>query len=46
MKPESLVMVDQLRYREYFPGLVHTARHVMKAAQSRSIRANRKGAGS
>src|SRR6184192_4318936 len=36
MKPESLVMAHQLRRRNTFPGLVHTARHIMKAVCTRS----------
>ena len=30
MKPESLVMGDQLAPVNTFPGLVHTARHTME----------------
>ena len=33
---ESLVMAHQLRCRELLPGLVHTARHIMEAARTRS----------
>ena len=36
MKLESLVMAHQLRRREYVPGIVHTARHIMKAGFARS----------
>ena len=38
MKEESLVMPYQLRRREYVPGLVHTARHIMKVDCTRSRR--------
>ena len=44
MKLESLVMVYQNDTVNTFPGLVHTARHIMGAGRTRSIRANRKGA--
>ena len=30
-------MAHQLRRREYVPGLVHTARHIMEAGRTRSI---------
>jgi hypothetical protein len=36
MKPESLVMGDQLAPVNTFPGLVHTARQAMKARSTRS----------
>ncbi len=36
MKLESLVKVYQLRYLEYVPGLVHTARHIMEVSCTRS----------
>ncbi len=36
MKPESLVMGDQLAPVNTFPGLVHTARQAMKAGGTRS----------
>ncbi len=36
MKSDSLVTAYQLRRREYVPGLVHTARHIMKAVCTRS----------
>ena len=45
MKSESLVIVDQNATVNTFPGLVHTARHIMKAGCTRSRRANRKEAG-
>ena len=45
MKLESLVIVDQHATVNTFPGLVHTARHIMKAGCTRSRRANRKEAG-
>ena len=45
MKSESLVMADQHAAVNTFPGLVHTARHIMKAGCTRSHRANRKEAG-
>lgn len=44
MKLESLVIVDQHATVNTFPGLVHTARHIMKAGCTRSHRANRKEA--
>ena len=36
MKLESLVIVDQHATVNTFPGLVHTARHIMKADCTRS----------
>ena len=36
MKLESLVIVDQHATVNTFPGLVHTARHTMRAAKTRS----------
>ena len=36
MKLESLVIVDQLATVNTFPGLVHTARHIMEANCTRS----------
>ena len=36
MKSESLVIVDQNATVNTFPGLVHTARHVMKVGNTRS----------
>jgi hypothetical protein len=45
MKLESLVIADQHAAVNTFPGLVHTARHIMKAGCTRSRCANRKGAG-
>ena len=36
MKPESLVIADQHAAVNTFPGLVHTARHVMKVGNTRS----------
>ena len=36
MKLESLVIVDQHATVNTFPGLVHTARHVMKVGNTRS----------
>ena len=44
MKLESLVIADQHAAVNTFPGLVHTARHVMKAGNTRSRCANRKEA--
>ena len=44
MKLESLVMAYQNDAVNTFPGLVHTARHVMKADNTRSRWANRKEA--
>ena len=43
MKPESLVIADQQAAVNTFPGLVHTARHIMKAGCTRSPRANPTG---
>jgi hypothetical protein len=43
MKLESLVIVDQHATVNTFPGLVHTARHTMKADCTRSHRANPHG---
>jgi hypothetical protein len=40
MKLESLVIADQHAAVNTFPGLVHTARHIMKAGCTRSRRAN------
>src|SRR5438094_3809643 len=40
MKLESLVIADQHAAVNTFPGLVHTARHIMKAGCTRSPRAN------
>ena len=34
MKPESLVIADQHAAVNTFPGLVHTARHVMKVGNT------------
>ena len=36
VKSESLVIADQNAAVNTFPGLVHTARHVMKAGNTRS----------
>ncbi len=36
MKLDSLVTAYQLRRREYVPGPLHTARHIMKAVCTRS----------
>ena len=44
MKAELLVIADQHAAVNMFPGLVHTARHVMKAGNTRSRWANRKEA--
>jgi hypothetical protein len=44
MKLESLVIVDQHATVNTFPGLVHTARHTMKAGCTRSQQANPRGA--
>ena len=44
MKPELLVIADQNAAVNAFPGLVHTARHTMEVGNTRSRRANRKGA--
>ena len=43
MKSESLVIVDQNATVNTFPGLVHTARHIMKAVCTRSRRPNPRG---
>ncbi len=40
MKAESLVIADQHAAVNTFPGLVHTARHTMRADCTRSRRAN------
>ena len=40
MKPELLVTAGQHTAVNMFPGLVHTARHVMKAGNTRSRWAN------
>ena len=44
MKLELLVIADQHAAVNTFPGLVHTARHVMGAGHARSQCANRKEA--
>ena len=44
VKSESLVNANQHVALNTFPGLVHTARHVMKVGQARSRCANRKEA--
>ena len=44
VKSESLVTADQHAAVNTFPGLVHTARHVMEAGHARSRCANRKEA--
>ena len=43
MKLESLVMAGQHTAVNTVPGLVHTARHIMKAVCTRSHRANPRG---
>ena len=43
MKLESLVIADQHAAVNTFPGLVHTARHIMKAGRTRSRRVNPQG---
>jgi hypothetical protein len=43
MKLESLVIVDQHATVNTFPGLVHTARHTMKADCTRNHYANPQG---
>ena len=43
MKAESLVIVDQHATVNTFPGLVHTARHTMRADCTRSRWANLSG---
>ncbi len=45
MKSESLVIVDQHAMVNTFPGLVHTARQVMKAGGTQSRLPNRKEGG-
>ena len=42
MKPELLVIADQHAAVNTFPGLVHTARHTMRAGGTRSQSSNRK----
>ena len=44
MKSELLVIANQNVAVNAFPGLVHTARHTMGVGNTRSQRANRKGA--
>ena len=43
MKMELLVIADQNAAVNTFPGLVHTARHTMRAGNTRSPYPNRKG---
>lgn len=43
MKAESLVIADQHAAVNVYPGLVHTARHTMRAACTRSAWANPQG---
>ena len=43
MKSESLVITDQHAAVNTFPGLVHAARHTMRAGITRSPYPNRKG---
>ena len=43
MKSESLVIADQQAAVNTFPGLVHTARHTMRADCTRSRSANPQG---
>ena len=43
MKPESLVIADQHAAVNTFPGLVHTARHTMGVARTRSRCTNPRG---
>ena len=43
MKSELLVIADQHAAVNTFPGLVHTARHTMRAGNARSQLPNRKG---
>ncbi len=43
MKAESLVIADQHAAVNPFPGLVHTARHTMRVACTRSAWANPQG---
>ena len=45
MKAESLVIADQHAAVNTFPGLVHTARHIMEAVCTRSRCVNRKETG-
>ena len=45
MKLELLVIADQNAAVNAFPGLVHTARHIMEVGRTRSAYANRKEAG-
>ena len=45
MKLELLVIADQNAAVNAFPGLVHTARHTMRAGNTRSRYPNRKGGG-
>ena len=45
MKLESLVIADQHAAVNTFPGLVHTARHIMGVGFTRSRWPNRKGGG-
>ena len=45
MKLELLVIPDQHAGVNTFPGLVHTARHIMEARCTRSRRVNRKETG-
>ena len=45
VKVESLVIADQHAAVNTFPGLVHTARHIMEAVCTRSRRVNRKETG-
>ena len=42
MKLELLVIADQHAAVNTFPGLVHTARHTMRAGNTRSLYSNRK----
>ena len=46
MKAESLVIADQHAAVNTFPGLVHTARHIMGVGFTRRWCANRKEAAS
>ncbi len=43
MKPESLVIEDQLRLGEYVPGPLHTARHMTRVGCTRSHWPNPQG---
>ena len=43
MKPELLVIADQHAAVNTFPGLVHTARHIMEAGRTRSVRSQPQG---